>query len=99
MSYDFKKLDSFTLETSKNQRIRSFLRNGHLRVNTSEHKFMTLHLWNLCTLAFNSETILIEKAYRLWFPTIYKVSEIKLFPLSFNLDRSQGKSATFKLLL
>ena len=29
----FKKLDSFTLETSKNYLIRNFLRNGRLRVN------------------------------------------------------------------
>ena len=29
---DSKKLDSFTLETSKNHLIRSFLRNGRLRV-------------------------------------------------------------------
>ena len=29
---DFKKLDSFTLETTKNHLIRSFLRNGRLRV-------------------------------------------------------------------
>ena len=28
-----KKLDSFTLETSKNQLIRNFLRNGRLRAN------------------------------------------------------------------
>ena len=31
---DLKKLDSFTLETSKNQLIRSFLRNGHLKVKS-----------------------------------------------------------------
>ena len=30
---DLKKLDSFTLETSKNHLIRNFLRNGRLRVN------------------------------------------------------------------
>ena len=60
---------------------------------------MTLDLRNFSTLAFNSESILIANAYRLWFPTIYKVSEIKIFPFSFNIDRSQGKSATFKLLL
>ena len=30
---DFKKLDSFTLETSKNHLIRNFLRNGRLGVN------------------------------------------------------------------
>ena len=30
---DLKKLDSFTLETSKNHPIRNFLRNGRLRVN------------------------------------------------------------------
>ena len=30
---DFKKLDSFTLKTSKNHLIRNFLRNGHQRVN------------------------------------------------------------------
>ena len=30
---DFKKLDSFTLEKSKNHLIHSFLRNGRLRVN------------------------------------------------------------------
>ena len=29
---DFKKLDSFTLEMSQNHLIRSFLRNGRLRV-------------------------------------------------------------------
>ena len=29
----FKKLDSFTLETSKNHLIRKFLRNGRVRVN------------------------------------------------------------------
>ena len=29
----FKKLDSFTLETSKNHLIHNFLRNGRLRVN------------------------------------------------------------------
>ena len=32
MRSDLKKLDSFTLETSKNHLIRSFLRNGRLRV-------------------------------------------------------------------
>ena len=30
---DLKKLDSFTLETSKDHLIRNFLRNGRLRVN------------------------------------------------------------------
>ena len=35
VSSDFKKLDSFTLETSKNHLIRSFLRNGRLRVKHS----------------------------------------------------------------
>ena len=33
MRSDLKKLDSFTLEISKNYLIRSFLRNGRLRVN------------------------------------------------------------------
>ena len=32
---DLKKLDSFTLEMSKNHLIRSFLRNGRLRVNVT----------------------------------------------------------------
>ena len=32
---DFKKLKSFTLETSKNHLIRNFRRNGHLRVKIS----------------------------------------------------------------
>ena len=32
----FKKLDSFTLETSKNNLIRNFLRNGRLRVKSLE---------------------------------------------------------------
>ena len=32
MRSDFKKLDSFTLETLKNHLIRNFLRNGRLRV-------------------------------------------------------------------
>ena len=36
---DFKKLDSFTSETSKNHHIRNFLRNGRLRV-----KFMNFNL-------------------------------------------------------
>ena len=30
---DLKKIDSFTLETSKNHLMRNFLRNGRLRVN------------------------------------------------------------------
>ena len=33
MKYDFKKLESFTLETLKNHLIRNFLRNGRVRVN------------------------------------------------------------------
>ena len=33
---DLKKLDSFTLETSKNHLIRNFLRNGRLRVKRNE---------------------------------------------------------------
>ena len=33
MRSDLKKLDSFTLETSKNHLIRNFLRNGRLRFN------------------------------------------------------------------
>ena len=33
MRSDLKKLDSLTLETSKNHLIRNFLRNGRLRVN------------------------------------------------------------------
>ena len=37
-----KKLDSFTLETSKNHLIRNFLRNGRLRVNFSLRIFSTL---------------------------------------------------------
>ena len=57
---DFKKLDSFTLETSKNHLIRSFLRNGRLRVknyysfssnygskNSVEQIFVTIG--NLCS--------------------------------------------------
>ena len=35
MRFDLVKLDSLTLETSKNHLIRSFLRNGLLRVNLS----------------------------------------------------------------
>ena len=38
---DLKKLDSFTLEMSKNHLIRNFLRNGRLRVN-KDHRFQTL---------------------------------------------------------
>ena len=34
MKSDLKKLDSFTLETSKNHLIRNFLRNGRVRVNS-----------------------------------------------------------------
>ena len=38
MRSDLKKLDSFTLETSKNHLIRNFLRNGRLRVKISALK-------------------------------------------------------------
>ena len=33
MTFDLNKLDSFTLETSKNHLIRNFLHNGSLKVN------------------------------------------------------------------
>ena len=36
MRSDFKKLDSFTLDMSKNYLIRNFLRNGRLRVKKIE---------------------------------------------------------------
>ena len=44
MRSDLKKLDSFTLETSKNHLIRNFLRNGRGRVNVtvSVEKFFSI---------------------------------------------------------
>ena len=44
MRSDFKKLDLFTLETSKNHLIRNFLRNERLRVNTEISKLFFLIL-------------------------------------------------------
>ena len=38
MRFDLEKLDSFTLEMSKNHLIRSFLRNGRLRVKLRQLK-------------------------------------------------------------
>ena len=35
---DLEKLDSFTLETSKNHLIHNFLRNGRVKVNHSRHE-------------------------------------------------------------
>ena len=43
---DLKKLDSFTLETSKNPLIRTFLRNGRLRVNWRISYWLILRLRN-----------------------------------------------------
>ena len=40
---DLKKLDSFTVETSKNHLIRNFLRNGRLRVKQVYSFFVTRH--------------------------------------------------------
>ena len=37
----FKKLDSLTLEKSKNHLIRNFLRNGRLRVKTGTYVFLS----------------------------------------------------------
>ena len=49
---DLEKLDSFTLETSKNHLIRNFLRKGRLRVKLNFHlffeKFPELH----CTVEY-----------------------------------------------
>ena len=44
MRSDLKKLDSFTLETSKNHLIRNFLRDGRVRVNVtvSFEKFFSI---------------------------------------------------------
>ena len=39
---DLKKVDSFTLETSKNHLIHSFLRNGRLRVNVTASLIFTI---------------------------------------------------------
>ena len=42
----FKKLDSFTLETSKNHLIRNFLRNGRLRVNLRRSVWWARYPWH-----------------------------------------------------
>ena len=39
--FDFKKFDSFTLETSKTHLIHNFLRNGRVRVKTELQKIWT----------------------------------------------------------
>ena len=39
---DLKKLDSFTLETSKNKLIRNFMRNGHVRSNDQFMKLFSM---------------------------------------------------------
>ena len=45
MRSDLKKLDSFTLEISKNHLIRNFLRNGRLRVKALARKLYLMLLY------------------------------------------------------
>ena len=47
---DDKKIDSFTLETSKNHLIRNFLRNGRLRVKSQVNGEKTSRPLKLCTV-------------------------------------------------
>ena len=58
---DFKKLDSFTSEMSKNHRIRNFVRNGRVRVNSlvlpTNFKCRSLELVDIFRLFFNKKLI------------------------------------------
>ena len=47
MSSDLEKLDSFTLEMSKNHLIRNFLRNGRVRVNEKQRKLSFIFFSNI----------------------------------------------------
>ena len=60
MRSDFKKLDSFTLETSKNHLIRTFLRNGRLRVNHIISGIPTSQI-TICNVIKNMISFLVEK--------------------------------------
>ena len=64
MRSDLKNLDSFTLETPKNHLIRSFLRNGRLRVNEAV-QILTLNYYSNVLIQFGLSESLAKIVFRI----------------------------------
>ena len=104
----FKKVDSFSLERSKNHRIRNFLRNRRLRVNKNRHpfcfrilvtSFIFLEFWKYrreTTLAFVKLCARVAYGICPWFFLEIKKNKMILFFIFFYLYSDAKK--TEKLL-
>ena len=68
MRSDLKKLESFTLETSKNHLIRNFLRNGRVRVNLQNKNLENEYKFILINIQFLSESLPIIEMLEECFP-------------------------------
>ena len=81
MTSDLEKLDSFTLETSKNHLIRNFLRNGRVRVNS-----VKFGIFFLTTVGITSHKLSYVTRLRFCFSNSSLVTNVLLL---FTVNRSE----------